>query len=251
MREDRFTDKVAFITGSAQGLGQQFAVDLAKEGAKVVISDLSVDSLARTCELLDELDAEYLALKCDVTSVEAVNAAFKAMIETFGRCDILINNAGLLKSATIEETTLELLDQTIDVNIKGVAYTIMAATPIMKEQRYGRIVNIASITGKNGDNSTTFVYGGSKGAVITMTRSVARQLGPWGVTCNSVAPHAVMTEMMAYWSEEKKAEMASRIPLKRLSTLEDVSNLTCFLASDEASFITGETININGGYYMD
>lgn len=251
MRRDRFTDKVAFITGSAAGMGRQFAIDLAKEGAKVVVSDLSVSKLDETCALLDEIGGDYLALSCDVTDVTQVNEAFAAMMEEFGRCDILINNAGLLTSATIEETSLELLDETIDVNFKGVAYCIMAATPIMKEQRYGRIVNIASITGKNGDNSTTFVYGGTKGGVITMTRSVARQLGPWAITCNAVAPHAVMTEMMAYWSDEKKEEMAARIPVRRLSTLEDVSHLTLFLASDEASFITGETININGGYYMD
>lgn len=121
----------------------------------------------------------------------------------------------------------------------------------MKAQQYGRIVNVSSITGKRGDNSTIFVYGASKGAVISLTRSTARQLGPFGITCNAIAPHAVMTEMMRYWDDGKKARMAESIPLKRLGTIQDMSNLMMFLASDEASFITGETVNINGGYYMD
>ena len=172
-------------------------------------------------------------------------------INKYGKIDVLINNAGILVSATIEETSLELIDKTVDINIKGVAYCIKAATPIMKKQGYGRIVNLASITGKNGDNSTTFIYGGSKGAVITMTRSIARQLGPFGITCNALAPHAVMTPMMAYWDEAKKKSMSEKIPVRRLSTAKDMSNLALFLASDEASFITGETVNINGGYYMD
>ena len=112
-------------------------------------------------------------------------------------------------------------------------------------------MNVASITGKNGDNSTVFVYGACKGAVISLTRSVARQLGPFGVTCNAIAPHAVMTKMMSYWNDEKKKGFAEKIPVRRLGTIEDMSHLMLFLASDESSFINGETVNINGGYYMD
>ena len=144
-----------------------------------------------------------------------------------------------------------MIDKTLNINVKGVLYAIRAVTPIMKAQHYGRIINVASITGKRGDNSTIFVYGASKGAVISLTRSTARQLGPFGITCNAIAPHAVMTEMMKYWDEDKKARMAESIPVKRLGTVQDMSNLMRFLASDEASFITGETVNINGGYYMD
>jgi len=251
MRADRFTDKVAFITGSGQGMGQQFALDLAREGAKVVISDLNDEILQETKGLLEKMGVPFLSIACDVSDNEQVTRAISKIKDEYGRVDILINNAGVLKSATIEETSLELIDLTLDVNVKGVLYCIKAVTPLMKEQGYGRIVNIASITGKNGDNSTTFVYGASKGAVITLTRSVARQLGPFGITCNAMAPHAVMTKMMAYWDEEKKKSMSDKIPVRRLSTIEDMSHLALFLASDEASFITGETVNINGGYYMD
>ncbi len=251
MRPDRFTDKVAFVTGAGQGMGQQFALDFAREGAKVVVSDISQKALGETNKLLDGMKADYLSLICDVSSWEQVENAFKATMDKYGRVDILINNAGILVSATVEETSLDLIDRTVDINIKGVAYCIKAATPIMKNQGYGRIVNLSSIAGKNGDNTTTFIYGGSKGAVMTMTKSIARQLGPFGITCNAIAPHAVMTPMMAYWDEEKKKSMSDKIPVRRLSTAKDMSNLTLFLSSDEASFITGETVNINGGYYMD
>jgi 3-oxoacyl-[acyl-carrier protein] reductase len=251
MREDRFTGKVAFITGAAQGMGYQLALDMAKEGAKVVISDIEEAALNQAGEELKKQGARYLTLKCDVSSRKEVEDTIDKTLEAFGRLDVLVNNAGLLKSFSIEDTTDELIDATLDINIKGVLYAIRAVTPIMKKQQYGRIINVASITGKNGDNSTTFAYGASKGAVISLTRSVARQLGPFGVTCNAIAPHAVITKMMEYWDDAKKAEAASRIPVKRLGTIQDMSGLMMYLASDEAGFVNGETVNINGGYYMD
>ncbi len=251
MRADRFTGKVVFITGAGQGMGQRLALDMAREGAKVVVVDIDQGALTETISLLDAIGGQSLQILCDVADCAQVEQAIGQAIQEFGQLDILVNNAGLLRSATIEETSNELIDQTLDINIKGVLYAIRAATPIMKRQGHGRIVNVASITGKNGDNSTTFAYGASKGAVIALTRSVARQLGPFGITCNAIAPHAVMTSMMTYWDDEKKQAMADKIPVKRLGTVEDMSHLMMFLASDESSFINGETININGGYYMD
>jgi len=251
MRESRFNNRVAFITGAGQGMGYQLAMDMVKEGVKVVVSDIDEAALATVKDELAKQGADFLALKCDVSNCQQVEDAIDKTIEKFGRLDILVNNAGLLQSYTIEDTTNELIDKTLDINIKGVLYAIRKAAPIMKKQQYGRIVNVASITGKNGDNSTTFVYGASKGAVITLTRSVARQLGPFGVTCNAIAPHAVMTKMMEYWDDGKKNEMASKIPVRRLGTLKDISALMMYLASDEAGFVNGETVNINGGYYMD
>jgi 3-oxoacyl-[acyl-carrier protein] reductase len=251
MRNDRFTGKVTFITGAAQGMGLQLALDMAKEGAALVISDIDEVTLAAAKDAIAKQGTPVLAFPCDVSSRKQVEKAIDATIQEFGRLDILVNNAGLLKSAIIEDTTDELIDKTLDINIKGVIYAIRAVTPIMKKQQYGRIINVASITGKNGDNSTTFVDGASKGAVISLTRSVARQLGPFGITCNAIAPHAVMTKMMEYWDDKKKETIANLIPVRRLGTVEDMSYLMMFLASDESGFINGETININGGYYMD
>ena len=166
---------------------------------------------------------------CDIQDRAQVDALIQRTKKELGRLDILVNNAGLLLPGTIEETTDDIIDRTLNINVKGILYAIRAATPIMKEQKYGRIVNVSSITGKNGDNSTVFVYGASKGAVISLTRSVARQLGPFGVTCNAVAPHAVMTEMMKYWTDEKKQKAADAIPVRRLGTIEDIAHLICFL----------------------
>lgn len=249
--QNRFKDKVAVVTGAGQGMGKQVCLDMAAEGARVVVTDIVPELIEEVRSEIESAGGEALALLCDVSSREQVDAMIRKTMDTYGRVDILINNAGLLKTATIEDTTDELIDRTLDINVKGVLYAVRAITPIMKKQRYGRIVNVASITGKRGDNSTTIAYGASKGAVITLTRTAARQLGPFGVTVNAIAPHAVMTTMMQYWDQEKKNRMAEQIPVKRLGTVEDMSWLMMFLASDESGFITGETVNINGGYYMD
>jgi 3-oxoacyl-[acyl-carrier protein] reductase len=247
----RFDGKVAIVTGAGQGMGRQVALDLAAEGGSIVACDIVNNRLQALQEAIEASGGHCAALHCDVADREQVEHLVKQAVETYARVDVLINNAGILIPGTIEETTDELIDQTLDINVKGILYAIRAVTPIMKAQHYGRIVNVSSITGKRGDNSTIFVYGASKGAVISLTRSTARQLGPYGITCNAIAPHAVMTELMKYWDEDKKQRMAESIPVKRLGTVQDMSYLMRFLASDEASFITGETININGGYYMD
>ena len=249
--KNRFTGKAAIITGSGQGMGKQAALDLAVEGANVVVSDIDSESMNAVVSEITGSGGTAIGIACDVSSREQVDSLIDQTVERFGSVDILINNAGLLVPGTIEETTDELIERTLDINVKGILYAIRKVTPLMKKKNYGRIVNISSITGKNGDNSTVFVYGASKGAVISLTRSVARQLGPFGITCNAVAPHAIMTKMMHYWDDEKKQRIADKIPVRRLGTPEDVSRLMLFLASDDASFITGETVNINGGYYMD
>ena len=251
MREDRFTGKVAIITGSAQGIGFQLARDMAKEGARVVISDVDEETLKEASNTLKEKGVVHLAIKCDVSDRKQVDDMVNKAFEEFGRVDILVNNAGILKNFPIEETTDELLDATIGINVMGPLYAIRAVTPIMKKQHWGRIINVSSICGKMGDHSTTYVYGTSKGALLSTTRSVAYQLGPFGITCNSISPHAVMTKLMAYWDEGRKKDAAEKIPVRRLGTIQDMSYLMMFLASDEAGFINGENVNINGGYYMD
>ena len=176
---ERFVGKVAIVTGAAQGMGKQVALDLTSEEARVVICDILSDLLEETRKEIEELGGECLALICDVTDRKQIDDMVQKTVDAFGRIDILINNAGLLTPGTIEGTTDELIDRTLNINVKGVLYAIRAVTPIMKKQKYGRIVNVSSITGKAGDNKTTFAYGASKGAVISLTRSTARALGPF------------------------------------------------------------------------
>jgi len=249
--QKRFENRVAVVTGAGQGMGKQASLDLAAEGAGIVAIDIMGELIEEVRKEIEQSGGKCMPVVCDVSSREQIDRMINKTVETFGRLDILINNAGLLIPGTIEETSDERIDKTLDINVKGVLYAIRAVTPIMKKQHYGRIVNVSSITGKRGDNSTIFVYGASKGAVISLTRSAARQLGPFGITVNAIAPHAVMTSLMKYWDEEKKRKAAEQIPVKRLGTVQDMSYLMLFLASDESSYITGETININGGYYMD
>ncbi len=206
----RFEGKVAIITGAAKGMGQATAVEMARDGAAVVITDIDAAGLEETAGLIRTAGGAVTVMVCDIQDRAQVDTLIARTKGELGRLDILVNNAGLLLPGTIEETTDDIIDRTLNINVKGILYAIRAATPIMKAQKYGRIVNVSSITGKNGDNSTVFVYGASKGAVISLTRSVGRQLGPFGVTCNAIAPHAVMTEMMKYWTDEKKAKAAAR-----------------------------------------
>ena len=216
-----------------------------------MLADIEEQALKVAVHDIQEAGGTCLGVKCDITDPDQVDALVARTLEEAGKIDILINNAGFLPVGGIEDLDEELLNKTVAINLKGVLYCIRAVTPSMKARGYGKIVNVSSITGKNGDNTSSPVYGASKGAVITLTRSIARELGPYGINCNAVAPHAVMTDLMHYWDEQRKKKAADAIPMRRLGTVEDISRLMMFLAADESSFITGETVNINGGYYMD
>ncbi len=247
----RFEGKVALVTGAGQGIGRQISIDLAEEGARVIVCDINPSSAAEVVKEIRDGNGEAALEICDVSDRNQIDRLIGTIVAAHGHLDIVVNNAGILVPATIEETSDKLIDDTININLKAVLWMIRAVTPIMKKARYGKIVNLSSITGKNGDNTSTFVYGATKGAVMSITRSVARQLGPHGITCNAVAPHAIMTNMMTYWDDAKKRSISDKIPVRRLGTPNDVSRAVLFLAADEASFINGEVININGGYYMD
>jgi len=247
----RFEGRVALITGAGQGIGRQIAIDLAEEGAQVIVCDIKAEYADDVVKEIKDKNGLASSEICDVSDRTQIDKLVSKAVADYGRLDIVVNNAGILIPATIEETSDKLIDDTININLKAVLWLIRAVTPIMKKAQYGKIVNIASITGKNGDNTSTFVYGATKGAVISITRSVARQLGPHGITCNAVAPHAIMTKMMTYWDDAKKRSISDKIPVRRLGTPSDVARAVLFLAADESSFINGEVVNINGGYYMD
>jgi 3-oxoacyl-[acyl-carrier protein] reductase len=194
---------------------------------------------------------EALTIFCDITKSSDVRKMVDQVQKGFGRVDILVNNAGIIKRGTIETVTEEDWDQVIEVNLKGTFNCCKAVAGIMKQQGYGKIVNISSIAGKMGDITSAPGYGPSKAGVDALTKTLARQLAPYGINVNGVAPHAIETEMSAQWSEERRKEIIASIPLGRLGKPEDVASAVLFLASDEASFITGEILDVNGGALMD
>lgn len=245
----RFKNKVVLITGAAQGIGKATALAFAKEGANLVLVD--VRELSGVKQTVEREKRKVLALQVDVSTSGMVEEMVKATVDEFGRLDILVNNAGVVSRGIIEKITDEELDRVLDINFKGVFYCCRAVIPIMKKQHYGKIVNVSSITAKRGDNTTAPCYGASKGAILTLTRSLARQLGPFSINVNAVAPHAIDTPMMEYWDETKRKAVIESLPVRRMGKPEDVAFAILFLCSDEASFITGETLNINGGYLMD
>jgi len=195
--------------------------------------------------------SKVIAIPCDITKSSDVKEMVDQVRKRFGRIDILVNNAGIIRRGTIETVTEEDWDRVIEVNLKGTFNCCKAVAEIMKSQKYGKIVNVSSIAGKMGDITSAPGYGPSKAGVDALTKTLARQLAKYGINVNAVAPHAIETEMSAQWSEERRKEIIASIPLGRLGKPEDVANAVLFLASDEASFITGEILDVNGGALMD
>jgi 3-oxoacyl-[acyl-carrier protein] reductase len=242
---------VAIITGGARGIGKAIGSTFVREGAKVCLVDVDQGILETTKNEIRKRREEILALTCDITKSVDVKAAVNQVQKTFGRIDILVNNAGIIRRGTIETVTEEDWDRVIEVNLKGTFNCCKAMAGIMKQQSYGKIVNVSSIAGKLGDITSAPGYGPSKAGVDALTKTLARQLAPYGINVNAVSPHAIETEMSAQWSEERRREIIASIPLGRLGKPEDVAEAVLFLASDDASFITGEILDVNGGVLMD
>jgi len=239
----------AVITGAAKGIGREIALNLAQEGAFVVLIDLE-----EPVELLATLHAQKLqgmALVVDIADFPAVLQAVQDIIKVRGRIDILVNNAGIIARESLLDLTVEQWKHVMDVNVNGTFYWCKATVPFMIAQQYGRIVNITSIAAKTGDLTASPAYGTSKGAITTLTRSLARQLAEYGITVNAVAPHAIETDMSNAWSEKKREQVINSLPVKRMGTTREVAAGVLYLVSKEAAFTTGETMNINGGYLMD
>jgi len=245
----RLKGKIAVVTGAARGIGREIAIRFAKEGATVVLVDVLMAT--ETEQQVKALNVPVMATVVDIADPVAIEHMVAEIHAWKGPIDILVNNAGIIAREGILELKNELWRKVMDVNVNGTFYMCKAFLPDMVTKKYGKIVNVTSIAGKIGDITASPAYGTSKGAVNTFTRSLARQLAVYGITVNAVAPHAIETDMSAQWSEEKRRNVVDSIPLKRMGTPSDVAHAVLFLASDEASFITGETMNVNGGYLMD
>ena len=241
--------KIAVITGAARGIGKEIAIRFAEEGAAVVLVD--IQRADETEQSIHALGLSCLTIALDITDIQAIQNMVDTVHDWKGPIDILVNNAAIIARESIFDLTEETWLKVLDVNVNGTFYMTKAILPDMIHRRSGKIVNITSIAGKIGDITASPVYGTSKGAINTFTRSLARQLSDFNITVNAVAPHAIETDMSAQWSDEKRKNIIQSIPLKRLGTAREVAHATLFLASEEAAFITGETLNINGGYLMD
>ena len=247
----KLKDRVAIVTGAARGIGKAIALGFTREGAKIALVDVDQEILEVAKNEIKRTKEEAIAIPCDITRSLEVKALVDQVRNTFGRIDILVNNAGIIRRGTIETVTEEDWDRVIEVNLKGTFNCCKAVVEIMKYQKYGKIINVSSIAGKMGDITSAPGYGPSKAAMDALTKTLARQLAQYGINVNSVAPHAIETEMSAQWSDERRKEIIASIPLGRLGKPEDVVNAVLFLASDDASFITGEILDVNGGALMD
>ncbi|MEA2527066.1 MAG: 2-dehydro-3-deoxy-L-rhamnonate dehydrogenase [Thermomicrobiales bacterium] len=240
----RFEGKTGIVTGSARGIGRAIAERLAREGARVMIAD--VDEAAAQA-VAAEIGAGALAQRLDVTSSASWDAAVGAATAAWGRLDILVNNAGIAgRSAPAWELSVEEWQQVIDIDLTGVFLGCRAALPTMIGQSYGRIVNIASIAGKEG-NPNAVPYSAAKSGVIGLTKSIAKEVATKGVIVNAITPAVIETEILKQVSEEHIKYMTSRIPMGRVGQPHEVAALAAFLCSDEVTFSTGAVFDLSGG----
>lgn len=242
----RLKDKVAIVTGAAQGIGKATAVKFAQEGAKVVIADIVEEATQATADEINASGGSAMAVKLNVTDAASVQDMIKKTVEWGGRLDVIVNNAGITKDTMLHKMTEDQWDAVIAVNLKGVFLCGQAAANYMREQGSGVILNASSISGLTG-NMGQSNYTATKGGVIAMTMTWARELGPKGIRVNALAPGFTMTPMVETVPEKVLDDVKGKTPLRRLGTPEDIANAYAFLASDEAAFITGQTLRVDGG----
>ena len=237
--------KVALVTGAGRGIGSTIAETLAREGAFVVVNYRGSGQAAQ--ELAEKIGGA--AMQCDVADFEACETMIKTMIETYGHLDILVNNAGITRDGLLMNMSEADFEAVLSTNLKGTFHTIRHASRYFLKQRYGRIVNISSVSGVIG-NAGQANYSASKAGVIGLTKSVARELASRGITCNAVAPGLIDTDMTDAMTESAKEAVQKQIPLGRCGNTKDVAELVTFLASDKAAYITGQVISVDGGMCM-
>ncbi len=241
--------KVAVITGASRGIGKSIAFALAAQGAKIVAVDLDSEATDDVVKELLAKGTSAVAVVGNVTLTEDVEKMIEIATGTFGRVDILVNNAGITRDGLIMRMKDEDWDAVMNVNLKGSFVCTRAAFKVMSKQRYGRIINIASVVGQMG-NAGQANYCASKAGLIGLTKSNAREMAKRNITVNAVAPGFISTAMTDAMPEKAREELASQIPLGRLGSVEDIANAVVFLSSESSGYITGHVLSVNGGMYM-
>jgi len=238
--------RVALVTGAARGIGQAVAVRLAEDGADVAVCDLKAEWMEETRQKVASAGRQVRSYEVNVADAEGVQGVVQHVLEDFGRIDILVNNAGITRDSLLLRLDEKAWDDVLNVNLKGTyLFTRAVARPMMK-QRQGAIVNIASVIGEIG-NAGQCNYAASKGGVIAFTKSAAKELASRGVRVNAVAPGFIQTRMTGALPEEARQKMLQMIPLARFGRPEDVANVVAFLAGDDATYVTGQVVNVCGG----
>lgn len=239
--------KIALVTGAGRGIGRAIALTLAGYGANVAVNySGSGDRARETAELIRAMGRRAFLVQADVSKQEDCIRMFQEVENTLGALDILVNNAGITRDNLAVRMSENEFDQVIDTNLKGAFFCMKLAGKVMMKKRYGRIISISSISGVRG-NAGQINYCASKAGVIGMTKCLAKELASRNVTVNAVAPGYIETDMTAVLPEKVKAEVMSQVPLKRMGQPEDIAEMVAFLASDRASYLTGQTIQVDGG----
>ena len=247
-----FTNKVAIVTGAGRGIGRAIALALAKNSAKVAISDVDQESAGKVCAEITACGGGALAMQTNVADELQVQAMVRQCLDRFGRIDILVNNAGIVSVGPVTEITPETWDRVMAVNLRGVFLCCRAVFPFMMAQRSGKIINIASVAGKRGGGLLgNSCYAASKGGVIAFTKGIAREAGPYGINVNAISPALTDTEMTGGLTAKQREAILQSMPLGRAGKPEDIAAAVCFLASEAAAFITGEIMDVDGGLMMD
>jgi len=238
--------KRAVVTGAGQGIGRAIALKLASLGGQIAVVDVNLEGAEAVAKEISDAGGNAKAYELDISKADEVTDAMKEIAEDLGGIDVLVNNAGITRDNLIIRMSPDDWDRVIRVNLHGAFHCIRAVARTMMSQRHGRIVNISSVIGQVG-NVGQANYAASKAGLIALTKTTARELGPRGITANAVAPGFIETAMTATLSDKVKEDFAGKIMLRRLGSPEDVANVVAFLSSDEGSYVTGQTINVDGG----
>lgn len=241
----RLIGRVALVTGSGRGLGAATALRFAKEGADVAINDLRIEDAKAVASQVEALGKKVWVSTHDVSQHSAAKSMVDEVKSKLGRLDILVNNAGITRDAMLHKMQEDKFDEVIRVNLKGVFNCMQAAAALMVEQKWGRIINLASVAAYGNIGQTN--YSASKAAVIGMTKTVALELSKYGITVNAIAPGMFESALTQAVPQEVKEKFLQRIPLKRMGSPDEIGALAAFLASEEAAYVTGQTITIDGG----